>query len=93
MAGVRWIRMGLMLVAALAILSGIALAEWGQGPETALGWVMLPLGGVTLLLLEFFGEEALLRANRVLTLRGLLLWTAVVVLFAIAIAVGWTLFA
>ena len=89
----RWIRIGLMLVAALAISSGIALAEWGEGPESTLGWVMLPLGGVALLLLEFFGEEALPRANRALTLRGLLLWTAVLVLFAIALAVGWTLFA
>jgi len=87
---VRWLRVSLMFVGVVAVLSGIALFQWGNVPETAFGWVLLPLGGAALLLVEALAEG---RAGRVRTFRGLVLWTVVVVLFASALAVAWTLLA
>jgi hypothetical protein len=87
---VRWLRLSLFFVGAVAVLSGMALFQWGKVPETAFGWVLLPLGGAALLLVEALAED---RAGRVLTFRGLVLWTVIVVLFAAALAVAWTLLA
>ncbi len=89
----RWFRLSLFFVGVVAVLSGLALFQWGKVPETAFGWVLLPLGGAALLLVEALAEEGLARAGRVPTFRGIVLWTVVVALFASALAVAWTLLA
>ncbi len=85
--------MSLLVVGVLAVVSGLALLEWGEAPDTALGWVLLPLGGAALVLVEALAQGALAPASRASTFRGLVLWVIVLALCATALAVAWTLFA
>src|SRR5262249_53590235 len=93
-AGMRWVRAGLILTGAIAVLAGLALLVSGKAPESALGRVLLPLGGAALALVEalaeVFVEGGLKQAQRVLTVQGFVVLALVVALVMTAIAVAWT---
>jgi hypothetical protein len=93
----RWVRAGLILTGAIAVLAGLALLKWGEAPESALGWVLLPLGGAALLLVEALGElfveGGLRQGKRVLTVQGFVVLALVVALVATALVVAWTVLA
>ena len=89
----RWIRAALISVGALALLSGLAMFELEWVPASALGWMLLPVAGAGLLLVESIVEIRRARARRVLIVQGAVLLGVIAVLLTIGLAVAWTHFA
>jgi uncharacterized membrane protein SirB2 len=90
---VRWLRVGVVSIGALAMLSGIALFELEWVPASAAGWMLLPLAGAALLLVEGVAELGLAKSRRVLAPQGAVLLAVIAVLLALGLAVAWTHFA
>jgi len=90
---VRWLRIGLTSIGALAMLSGIALFEFEWVPASALGWVLLPLAGAAVLLAQGVVELRLAKTSGVLTVQGAVFLGIIAVLLALGLAVAWTHFA
>ena len=94
---VRWLRVGLVVLGVVLLLSAVALLDSGDIPDGALAWVLLPLGGAALLLVEVVGEVAVTgslgQARRVLTVQGMVVLALAVVLTVTALVAAWTIFA